>query len=104
MTNPRLAREGLSNSIMEYMALGLPVVCGDGGGNPELVLDGVTGFIVPPNDPGALAERLQYLRDHEAERRVMGAAGKARILGEFSVETMVDRMLRVYTEAMEGRP
>ena len=40
MTNPRLANEGLSNSIMEYMALGLPVVCGNGGGNPELVQDG----------------------------------------------------------------
>lgn len=102
MTNPRLAREGLSNSIMEYMALGLPVVCGDGGGNPELVLDGVTGFIVPPADPGALAERLQYLRDHEVERELMGAAGRARILGEFSVGTMVNRMLRVYAEAMEG--
>jgi glycosyltransferase involved in cell wall biosynthesis len=104
MTNPRLAQEGLSNSIMEYMALGLPVVCGDGGGNPELVLDGVTGFIVPPADPGALAERLQYLRDHEVEREVMGAAGTARILGAFSVGRMVNRMLRVYAEAVEGRP
>ena len=59
MSNPGLHREGLSNSIMEYMALGLPVVCGDGGGNPELVADGVTGFIVPQDDPARLAAAAQ---------------------------------------------
>lgn len=101
MTNPNFAFEGLSNSIIEYMALGLPVVCGDGGGNPELVLDGVTGFIVPPADADALAERLEYLRTHEDERRAMGAVGKARVLGEFSVEKMVSEMLRVYEESMQ---
>lgn len=99
MTNPALAREGLSNSIMEYMALGLPVVCGDGGGNPELVLDGVTGFIVPQGDPERLAERLTYLREHRDEARAMGAAGKTRVAEQFSVATMVERMLAVYTEA-----
>lgn len=99
MTNPRLATEGLSNSIMEYMALGLPVVCGEGGGNPELVLDGVTGFIVPPADPGSLADRLMYLRTHADKRREMGAAGRARILSSFSVAAMVDGMLSVYAEA-----
>jgi glycosyltransferase involved in cell wall biosynthesis len=100
MTNPALAYEGLSNSIMEYMALGLPVVCGDGGGNPELVLNGTTGFIVPPGDAGELARRLSYLRDHPGERQAMGAAGRARIRDEFSLKTMVDGMMAVYEEAM----
>lgn len=99
MSNPRLHREGLSNSIMEYMALGLPVVCGDGGGNPELVADGVTGFIVPQDDPACLAERLAYLRDQREECAIMGAAGRARVLSEFSVGAMVDAMLAVYAEA-----
>lgn len=103
MTNPALASEGLSNSIMEYMAFGLPVICGNGGGNPELVLDGVTGFIVPQGDPDRLAERLAYLREHADARRDLGAAGRARIAGEFSVEAMVERMLAVYTEARERR-
>jgi len=75
MTNPELAFEGLSDSILECMALGLPVVCGDGGGDPELVVDGATGFIVPPGD-------------------------SARVAGEFSVETMVSRMMGVYDEAI----
>jgi glycosyltransferase involved in cell wall biosynthesis len=99
MTNPKLANEGFSNSIMEYMALGLPVVCGDGGGNPELVREGVTGFIVPQADPGSLADRLVYLRGHEDERRAMGAAGRERVLTELSVGVMVDGMLAVYAEA-----
>ena len=102
MTNPALACEGLSNSIMEYMALGLPVVCGDGGGNRELVEDGITGFVIPPADPAPLVERLTYLHDHEEVRRAMGAAGRARISRDFSVDTMIRRMLDVYAEAIDA--
>ncbi len=101
MTNPQLANEGLSNSIMEYMALGLPVVCGDGGGNPELVQDGTTGFIVPPSDAGELARRLRTLRNDAGLRAALGAAGKARIMHEFSLERMVRNMIRVYAEALD---
>lgn len=103
MTDPALAFEGLSNSIMEYMALGLPVVCGDGGGNPELVEHGTTGFIIPPGDAAALADRLAYLQGDDGVRRRMGAAGRERILREFSVETMVARMIAVYEEAIARR-
>jgi glycosyltransferase involved in cell wall biosynthesis len=99
MTNPALACEGFSNSIMEYMALGLPVVCGDGGGNPELVRHGVTGFIVTPGDPAALAERLAYLRARPDERRAMGAAGREVIVNELSVGAMVEQTIAVYAEA-----
>jgi glycosyltransferase involved in cell wall biosynthesis len=100
MTNRRLADEGLSNSIMEYMALGLPVVCGDGGGNPELVQDGTTGFIIPQGDAGHLAERLERLRADPDRRSAMGAAGRARIRHGFSTPRMVRAMLRVYAEAL----
>ena len=101
MTNPRLASEGLSNSIMEYMALGLPVVCGDGGGNPELVQDGTTGFVVRPSDTSELASRLSRLRSDPALCTAMGGAGRARISDEFSLERMVRNMLRVYAEAID---
>ncbi len=100
MTNPDHAREGLSNSIMEYMALGLPVVCGDGGGNPELVLDGVTGLVIPQADARSLADSLAYLHHNPDVRRTMGKAGQERIRTEFSVERMVERMLEVYSEAI----
>jgi glycosyltransferase involved in cell wall biosynthesis len=104
MTNPRYRDEGLSNSIMEYMALGLPVVCGAGGGNSELVIEGVTGFIVPPADAVGLADRLAFLRANARVGQAMGDVGRARIAQEFSVDTMVRRMLHVYDEAMAAPP
>ena len=103
MTDPALAQEGCSNAIMEYMACGLPVVCGDGGGNREVVVDGVTGFVVAPSSARELAARLAYLRQHEAERRAMGEAGRRRICDEFSVEQMVAGFVRVYEAALAGR-
>ena len=85
---------------MEYMACGLPVVCGEGGGNREVVDDGKTGFVIAPADPQALAERIAYLRDHEAERRAMGEAGRERILEAFSLERMVGSYVRIYEDAL----
>ena len=85
---------------MEYMACGLPVVCGEGGGNREVVVDGKTGFVVAPRDPEALAQQIAYLRDHEAERKAMGAAGRDRILATFSLEQMVASFVRIYEEAL----
>lgn len=90
--------EGCSNSIMEYMACGLPVICNDAGGNRELVLDGTTGFLVPSIDLDAFVSRLLYLYDNPAQRIMMGRAGRDRILTEFSVEQMVARMIAVYSE------
>jgi glycosyltransferase involved in cell wall biosynthesis len=100
MTDPKWAQEGCSNAIMEYMACGLPVVCGEGGGNREVVEDGKTGFVIAPADPRALAQRIAYLRDHETERRAMGAAGRKRILETFSLERMVGSYGRIYEEAL----
>jgi glycosyltransferase involved in cell wall biosynthesis len=92
--------EGLSNSIMEYMVCGLPAVCSEGGGNRELVVDGVTGFVVPSADAGALAERLRWLRGHPAEAVEMGSAGRARILEHFTLERMLASTLAVYAEVL----
>jgi len=103
MTDPRLAQEGCSNAIMEYMACGLPVVCSEGGGNREVVQDGKTGFVIAPADPQVLADRIAYLRDHEAERRAMGEAGRKRILETFSLKRMVVSYVRIYEEALSLR-
>ena len=69
---------------------GLPVVATKVGGVPELVEDGVTGFLVPPRDPQALAKALQRLIDDPELRRRMGEAGREKALREFTL----DRMLR----------
>jgi glycosyltransferase involved in cell wall biosynthesis len=103
MTDPRRAQEGCSNAIMEYMACGLPVVCGDGGGNAELVDDGKTGFVVPPADARSLADRLARLIHHDDERRSMGAAGRRRVVERFSVDRMVAAFVRLYEDSLTQR-
>ncbi len=94
--------EGISNSIMEYMALAKPVVATDCGGSRELVLDGETGFLVPPRDPAALAGRINYLLDHPDEARRMGLAGKKHIEENFSLQKMVDKTVDIYEHAIQS--
>ncbi|HLQ65838.1 MAG TPA: glycosyltransferase [Candidatus Limnocylindrales bacterium] len=69
--------EGLGTSILDAMAAGLPVVATRVGGIPEAVADGVTGFLVPPLDPPALAEALARLADDAALRASLGERGRA---------------------------
>jgi glycosyltransferase involved in cell wall biosynthesis len=89
-------REGISNSIMEYMAAGKPVVATDGGGTGELVVDGETGFLVPQKSPERLAEKIDALLNDEALRRNMGLMGKRRIQNEFNVDSMRSEHMRLY--------
>lgn len=90
--------EGISNTILESMACGLPVVATAVGGNVELVIPGKTGALVPANKPQAMAETLvSYVRDQQMLRE-HGQAGRQRIMDEFSMEAMVSRYLAVYDE------
>jgi glycosyltransferase involved in cell wall biosynthesis len=81
--------EGLSNTVMEAMLAGLPVVATDVGGNSELVIDGKTGFLCPPDDEHALTERVISLVKDQKNAKLMGDQGKSRILNEFTIEKMV---------------
>lgn len=103
---PSLA-EGISNTLLEAMASGLPVVATRVGGNPELVLEGRTGTLVPSNDPGTMADALQaYIGDPQLLRR-HGAAGRKRVEQEFSLERMVEKYLGVYDAVLfdkQGMP
>lgn len=101
LTDSRHAEEGLSNSIMEYMACGLPVVCTDSGGNREIVLDGRTGLIVPPRDPAAVVNALRFLLDEPETARRFGEAGRERIRKEFSTRAMVDKTVTVYESVLQ---
>lgn len=92
--------EGISNTILEAMATGLPVIATDVGGNADLVAHGETGTIVPPNSPAAIAEALAPLaRDPELARR-MGAAGRARAQERFSLQAMVQTYQGVYDQQL----
>jgi glycosyltransferase involved in cell wall biosynthesis len=98
MTNPDRAAEGCSNTILEYMASGLPVVCSDSGGNREVVTEGTTGFIVPTLDARSLADRLIWLEQHREAAAEMGRAGSRRLLQEFTVQNLVRNTVSVYEE------
>jgi sugar transferase (PEP-CTERM/EpsH1 system associated) len=88
--------EGISNTILEAMATGLPVIATRVGGNPELVQEGVTGRLVPPADSEALAQALlEYV--HDAKRRhAHGRAAREIIDRQFSIPAMVQGYLSVY--------
>jgi glycosyltransferase involved in cell wall biosynthesis len=90
--------EGLGTSLLDAMAFGLPVVATAAGGIPEAVEDRVTGRVVPPGDPGALAEALADVLADEERRRAYGTAGRRRFLERFTADHMVDETLRVLAE------
>lgn len=87
-------------ATLEAMASGRPVVATASGGSPELVDDGVEGFLVPPGDPVRLAARLDCLLDSEGLRREMGRRGRARVERDFGLDLMAERTEAVYLEAL----
>jgi sugar transferase (PEP-CTERM/EpsH1 system associated) len=89
--------EGISNTILEAMATGLPVVATRTGGNPELVEDGVTGTLVPVGDRAALAAAVShYVTDLDA-RALHGKSGRQRAMEHFELNRMAQRYRDLYT-------
>ncbi|MGH9148539.1 MAG: glycosyltransferase family 4 protein [Vicinamibacterales bacterium] len=91
--------ELLGQTLLEGMACGLPAICTNVASLPEVVEDGVTGFVVPPNDPETLGSRLSWLRDHPEEARAMGRAARERVLEHFTWSRVVQRCLDAYATA-----
>lgn len=88
--------EGLSNAITEYMALGKPVVATSDGGNPELVLEGKTGFLVPRHNAEVLTDRVLKLLNNRRLAEEFGGVGRLRIETSFSLDTMTNAYLCLY--------
>jgi sugar transferase (PEP-CTERM/EpsH1 system associated) len=98
--------EGISNAILEAMATGLPVIATRVGGNSELVRDGLTGRLIEPRSPEALAEALAAYVDDPVLARAHGAAGRERAEREFGLERMRAGYTTLYRQyaTLEARP
>lgn len=88
--------EGISNSILEYMALGKPVVATSGGGTNEIIENDRTGFLVEVSNSQQLSDKLHILLEDENLRSEIGIAGKERIHNVFSIDAMLAKYLMVY--------
>jgi glycosyltransferase involved in cell wall biosynthesis len=101
-------REGLPKVLLEAAACGKPMVAADVPGCREVVRHHVTGLLVPPKDPAALAEAIGFLLDHPAQRAAMGIAAREVAVQEYSVPKVAGHMLDLYRELLghrrDGRP
>jgi sugar transferase (PEP-CTERM/EpsH1 system associated) len=93
--------EGISLTLLEAMARGLPIVATRVGGNPEVMADGETGLLVPSADPAALAEGMRRLRHDPDLRRRMGRAGRQRVETLFDVRRMVAEYEACYRQLLD---
>ena len=99
-TNRRKHGEGISNSIMEYMACEKPVVATRGGGTPELIIDSKTGFLINSYSPQEMSEKILFLLDNKVLAEKMGKVGKKRIETEFSLDRMVNSYFEMYNRIL----
>jgi glycosyltransferase involved in cell wall biosynthesis len=86
----------------EAMACGRPVVASRVGGLPDQVIDGYNGFLVPPKDPKALADRILYLLENPSEARRMGLNGRKLAVEKFDIEKRIDKIVKLYQELVKG--
>jgi glycosyltransferase involved in cell wall biosynthesis len=98
------SNEGFSNAVIEQMAVGLPMIVTDVGGNAEAVVDGETGRVIPPGDPGAVRDALSALYGDRALAASMGRAARVRVQERFSLQRMCAEHERLYLSLARPRP
>lgn len=94
--------EGLSNTILESMAAGAPVVATRVGGSAEALEHGVDGLLVPPRDPAALSRAIMWMLEHPEEARAFGRRARARVAEEFSLARMIRETECLYARLLES--
>lgn len=92
--------EGISLTLLEAMAAALPIVATNVGGNPEVVIDGETGFFVPPKDPEKMAEAIMKILQNPELAKKMGEVGRKRVEEEFSLDRMIKEYEELYEECL----
>ncbi|MBV9181330.1 MAG: glycosyltransferase [Acidobacteria bacterium] len=95
--------EGLPNAVLEYLASGLPVVASALGGNLEVIEDGVTGVLIPPEDPARLADALTRLMEDEPLALKLAAAGRDHVSKNFSFERLGGEIDKLYSRLLQAK-
>jgi glycosyltransferase involved in cell wall biosynthesis len=98
---PTISGEGFSRVILEAMAAGKPVIATDQAGNPEAVIDGVTGYIVPVRDSKSLAERIDDLIKDKEKREKMGVAGREGVTSNYNIRNQVEQIQNLYIDVLK---
>jgi glycosyltransferase involved in cell wall biosynthesis len=94
--------EGLSAALLEAASMGLPAVVTDVGGNSDVVIDGETGYLVPPNNPAQLAMAMRRLMDASPEsRRLFSEAARRHADNHFRFQVIMEKWLKLYSELPE---
>ena len=95
--------EGLSLAILEGMAAGLPIVATKVGGNPQLIQDGVSGYLVPPQVPDSLADAMQKVMDDKKSSINMGKKGRSIVEETYSIETVAIQTVELFETCMSAK-
>lgn len=93
--------EGMGQALVEAMAIGLPIVATNVGGIPDVVVDGVSGFLVPPRQPEKLAEKIVELLQDKGKRKSFAEAGMKRA-AEFNKQKMATETEKIYKQVLEN--
>ena len=86
------------NTLKEAMAMGLPVISTFHGGIPELVEDGISGFLIPERNAEAIAEKLTYLIEHSEIWQQMGASGRKQVETKYDMNQLNDELIEIYQQ------
>lgn len=92
--------EGFPGAILQKMAMGKPVVSTNIGGIPEIIDDGLNGFLVPPNEPQLLADKITYLLDNGDRAKEMGVMGRKKVVEQFADFKQIENIEKVYKDIL----
>ena len=95
------SQEGIANVLKEAMAMGLPVIGTEHAGTPELITDGVSGFLVPERDVDGLVDRLTYLADHPGIWNELGRAGRLVVEKHYDISQLNEELIGIYQRLLE---
>lgn len=100
-TDSNLHGEGISNALLEFCSLGVPVIATDFGGSPELITNSINGYLIPPFDFKQLAAKIQFILSEKKERERMGLAAKHIVKERFGLNNMIENFKELYRNTLK---